>query len=161
MIETDSDVAQSCERFARRLGLIKSRLSVWERRFVDQSLPAFEPRNVRVAEERETVRRRRRRQTDGFQQVFGRLRRQTVHEVEAELLDAGVTQVGDGLANNLEWLHAPYGLLDMRIEILHAKRGARHPDGGIGLGQFGRQVTRVQFDAVRKPTIKVSNEKSR
>ena len=108
-------------------------------------LGGFDPRHVRVAEDSEPVRFHFQHGVERFVERLRRLVRQAVDEVE---VDRAVTQFAHPvhrLLRHLARLDAMDGLLDFRIEILHAHRGAVETDFAQRDHVVAREPARVHF----------------
>ena len=102
---------------------------------------------MRVVEDREPVGAEGERALEGVGETGGRLVWETVDEIEVERLEAGFAQPRDGLADERLGLDAVDGLLDVRIEILDAERGAVGAELAEGGDVVAGEAARVEFDA--------------
>jgi hypothetical protein len=115
-------------------------------RLVDQLLMRLHPRHVRVAEQRHVRRFQARGPFDHRQYLGLGLQRQPVHQVEVDVLDTVPAQPPHDTRDHRERLQAVDRALHIRIEVLHADRGAVDAGRGQRRDVLLRRVPRVEFD---------------
>ena len=110
-------------------------------------LRGLDPRHVRVAEHRQPVGLHFQHDIERFVERLRRLVRQAVNQVE---VDRAVTQFAHPihrLLRHFARLDAVNGLLHLRVEILHAHRGAVETDFAQRDHVLAREPARVHFHA--------------
>jgi hypothetical protein len=77
--------------------------------------------HVRIGEHRQTIRRKFEHRVEGTAEAGNRLMRQTVNQIDADRVKAGVARGLHHRSGHLERLNAVDGLLHDHVEILHAQ----------------------------------------
>ena len=110
-------------------------------------LRRLDPRHVRVAEHGEPVGLHLQHGVERFVERLRRLVRQAVDEVEVDRAVAQLAHPIHRLLRHLARLDAVDGLLHLRIEILHAHRGAVEADFAQRDHVVAREPARVHLHA--------------
>ncbi len=124
MVEPDRHVARVEERLGGAGGLVGAGGAVGQRVLGDQALVLGHPGHMGVAEERDAVGAYPGAEADGFEELFRRLVREAVDEVEVYARDAGVAQRVDRARDHVRGLDPVDRGLHLGVEFLHAEAGA-------------------------------------
>ena len=115
-------------------------------RLVDEALVTLHPRNMRIAKERNPTGRQRQHTSDGVPHALDRLFRQSVHEIDIDLANAGAVQPLDGACRFGERLDPVDRLLNLGIDVLNAEAGSRHAGARQRLNLGPRKPARIDLD---------------
>jgi hypothetical protein len=115
-------------------------------RLVDEPLVRLHPRYVRVAEQRHARRLQAHGAIDHRRHLPLGLQRQSVHQIEVDLRETVPAQPADDALDHREWLQAVDRALHVRIEVLHADRGAVDAGGGQRRNVLLGGVARIELD---------------
>ena len=139
--------------------MVEALLRAWKSCFRDKTLAFFEPRHVGVAKERDPIRLHGRCKLNGATQIFRALVRKTIHQIHADVLNAGRAQCADCLADKFHGLNATDCALDVDIELLHAQRSAIDTCFSVPFRLPIIEIPRIDFDGVVNAVRRVERDR--
>src|ERR1700722_10900183 len=111
------------------------------------ALLLFEPRDMRIAEQRDTVGLQLKNLVYSVAKTFRRLIRQTINEIDVDAVEVQVTRGEQQVARQFERLDSVDGHLHLGMEILDAHAEAVKAQATQGFKVFASGYPRVDFNA--------------
>ena len=148
MIKPDRHIAVIGKDGGGRLGLRQPLRRARQACGIDQPLVRLEPRDMRIAEDRQPRRRQRRGLRRRGAHIGERLARKAVHQVEVDGSDPRLAQHRHAGGDHGERLHAADRFLHVEVEILHAQAGTVDAGGGECRHQRLVHGARIKLDGM-------------